>query len=100
MLPLKIIFVLLMIIYTIRSRGVFILLKPLRLSLTLNVLVNDENHLRGQSQSLINLRGQFDKCLASPPERATIAREIYYRVVHSRRRLLSKFQSNRTRSFV
>jgi len=26
--------------------------------------------------------------------------EMYYRVVHSRRRLLSKFQPNRTRSFV
>ena len=38
--------------------------------------------------------------LASPPEGAIIAREIDYRVVHSRRRLLSKFQSNRTRSFV
>ena len=38
--------------------------------------------------------------LASSPEIATIAREIYYRVVHSRRRLLSKFQSNRTRSFI
>ena len=37
---------------------------------------------------------------ASPPEDATIATEIYYRVVHSRRSLLSKFQSNQTRSFV
>ena len=46
------------------------------------------------------LRGRSDKYLVSPPEGATIAREIYYRVVHSRRRLLSKFQSNRTRSFV
>ena len=48
----------------------------------------------------LQIRRRFDKCLASPPEGATIAREIYYRVVHSRRRLLSKFQSNRTRSFV
>ena len=46
-------------------------------------------------------RGRFDKYLASPPEGATIARQIYYRVVHSRsRRLLSKFQSNWTLSFV
>ena len=46
------------------------------------------------------IRGRSDKYLVLPPEGATIAREIYYRVVHSRRRLLSKFQSNRTRSFV
>jgi len=44
------------------------------------------------------IRGQSDKYLASPTD-VTIAREIYYRVVHSRRRLLSKFQPNRTRSF-
>jgi len=30
------------------------------------------------------LRGQSDKYLASPPDGVTIAREIYYRVVHSR----------------
>jgi len=47
-----------------------------------------------------NIRGQSDKYLASPPDGVTIAREIYYRVVHSRRRLLSKFQPNRTRNFV
>ena len=47
-----------------------------------------------------HIRGQSDKYLASPPEGATIARETYYRVVHSRSRLLSKFQSNRTRSLV
>ena len=35
------------------------------------------------------IRGRPDKYLASPPEGATIAREIYYRVVHSRRRLLN-----------
>jgi len=46
------------------------------------------------------LRGQSDKYLDSPPDGVTIAREIYYRVVHSRRRLLSKFQPNRTCSFV
>ena len=46
------------------------------------------------------LRGQSDKYLASPPDGATIAREIYYRIVHCRRRLLSKFQPNRTRNFV
>ena len=46
------------------------------------------------------IRGRFDNSLASPSEGSTIAREIYYLVVHSRRRLLSKFQSNRTRSFV
>jgi len=46
------------------------------------------------------VRGQSDKNLGSPPDGATIAREIYFRVVRSRRRLLSKFQPNRTRSFV
>jgi len=46
------------------------------------------------------MRGQSDKYLASPLDGVTIAREIYYRVVHFRRRLLSKFQPNRTRSFV
>jgi len=34
------------------------------------------------------IRGQSDKYLASPPDGVTIAREIYYRVVHSRRRLV------------
>ena len=46
------------------------------------------------------VRGRSDNNLASSPAGATIAREIYYRVVHSRRRLLSKFQSNWTRSSV
>ena len=46
------------------------------------------------------IRGRFDKCLASPPEGATIAREICYRVVHSRRYFSSKFQLNRTRIFI
>ena len=46
------------------------------------------------------IRGWSDKYLAPPPDGATIAREIYYRVVHCRRRLLSKFQPNQTRSFV
>jgi len=46
------------------------------------------------------IRGQSDNYLASPPDGVTIAREIYYRVVFSRRRLLSKFQPNRTRCFV
>ena len=46
-----------------------------------------------------DVRGRSKKYLASPPEGATIARDIYYRVVHSRKRLLSKCQSNRTRSF-
>ena len=50
--------------------------------------------------NMCNIRGRSDKYLASPSEGATIAREIYYRVVHSRRRLLSTFQSNRTRSFI
>jgi len=45
------------------------------------------------------VRGQSDKYLASPPDGVTIAREIFYRIVHSRRRLLSKFQP-RSRSFV
>ena len=47
----------------------------------------------------MSIRERFDKYLASPPEDATIEREIYYRVVHSPRQLLSKFQSNPTRSF-
>ena len=47
-----------------------------------------------------DIRGRSDKYLTSPPEGAAIVREIYYRVVHSRRRLLSKFHSNRTCSFV
>ena len=46
------------------------------------------------------IRGWSDKYLTSPPEGATIAKEIYYRVVHSRKRLLSKCQSNRTCSFI
>ena len=50
--------------------------------------------------SIVHIRGWFDKYLASPLKGVTIAREIYYRVVHSRRRLLTKFQLNRTRSFV
>ena len=54
-----------------------------------NDTIHDCSHLRGRS----------DKYLASPPEGATIARQIYYRVVHFRR-LLSKFRSNWTRSFV
>ena len=44
--------------------------------------------------------GRSDKYLALPPGGATIAIETYYRVIHSRRRLLSKFQLNPTRSFV
>ena len=47
-----------------------------------------------------DIRGRSDKYLASLPESAIIAREICYRVVHSCRRLLSKFQSNRTCRFV
>ena len=48
-----------------------------------------------------HIRARSDKYLASPPEGATIAREIYYRIVYYRivyyrRGLLSKFQSNRT----
>jgi len=46
------------------------------------------------------IRGQSDKNLASQPVGVTIAREINFRVVKSRRLLLSKFQPNRTRSFV
>jgi len=45
------------------------------------------------------IRGQSDKYLASPPDGVTIAREIYFRVVHSRRRLLSKFQPNLRKNF-
>ena len=36
------------------------------------------------------MQRRSDKYVASPLESTTIAREIYYRVVHSRRRLLSK----------
>jgi len=54
---------------------------------------------RQRSTYLIN-RGQSHKYLASPPDGVTITKEIYYRVVHSCRRLLSKFQPNRTLSFV
>ena len=50
--------------------------------------------------SVDNIRGRFDKYLASPPEGSAVAKEIYYRVVHSRRQLLSTFLSNRTCSFV
>ena len=50
--------------------------------------------------NLSYIRGWFDKYLASPPDGASIAREIYYRIVHSHRWLWSKFQPNRTRSFV
>ena len=46
------------------------------------------------------VRGRSDKYLASPLDGATIAKETYCRVVHSRRRSLSKFQSDRTRNFV
>lgn len=35
------------------------------------------------------------KYITSRPDGATIITEIYYHVVHSRRRLLSKFQFNR-----
>ena len=59
-----------------------------------------EEHSVVLSHGRYDVRGRSDKYLSSPPEGAIIAREIYYRVVHSRRRLLSKFQSNRTRSFV
>ena len=38
-----------------------------------------------------NIRGRSDKYFASALECATIAREIYYCVVHSRRRLLQNF---------
>jgi len=37
---------------------------------------------------MAEIRGQSDKYLASPPNGVTVAREIYCRVVHSRRRLL------------
>jgi len=33
-----------------------------------------------------NIRGQSNKYLALPPDGVTIAREIYYRAVHSRSR--------------
>lgn len=45
------------------------------------------------------LQGRSDKYLDSPVDGATIARDIYYRVVHSRKRLLSKFQVNGNSSF-
>lgn len=47
------------------------------------------------------LRGQSDKYLSLPPVRASIEKEIHYRVVHS---LLDvdtlKFKQNRIRGFV
>lgn len=43
---------------------------------------------------------RFDKYFASPSDGATIAREIHQRAVHSRRRLLYKFQSCQTCSSV
>ena len=49
---------------------------------------------------MIHVRGRSDKYLTLPHEGATIASEIQYRVIHSRRLLLSKYQSNRARSFV
>lgn len=42
----------------------------------------------------------YNKCLVSPHDGATIAREVYFRVVLSHRLSLSKFQPNRARSFV
>ena len=61
-----------------------------------------EQHLRAGVVSDLphKLRGRSDKYLASEPEGGTISRKRYYRVVRFRRQLLSKFQSNRTRSFV
>ena len=53
-----------------------------------------------RGKDVAEIRGRSDKYLTSSSEGATVAREMYYRVVHSRRRLLSKFHSNRTRSFV
>ena len=49
---------------------------------------------QNRTNSIQIVRGRSDKYLASPLEGATIAREIYYRVAHSRRRVLSKFQLN------
>lgn len=46
------------------------------------------------SQQTACIRRRSDKHIASPPDRTTISREIYYYVLHSRRWLLSKFQSN------
>lgn len=46
------------------------------------------------SQQTACIRRRSDKHIASPPDRTTISREIYYWVLHSRRWLLSKFQSN------
>ena len=61
----------------------------------------DARFCRGCRFKNRHLRGRFDKYLTSSPEGATIGRMYYcYRIVHSRRRLLSNFQSNRTRSFV
>jgi len=40
--------------------------------------------------SFLRVRGQSDKYSASLPDGVTIAREIYYRVLHSRSRLLTK----------
>jgi len=62
--------------------------------------INPRSFVREFDLLPFGLQGQSDKYIASPPDGVTIAREMYYRVVHSRRRLLSKFQPNRIRSFV
>ncbi|GFR32390.1 hypothetical protein TNCT_598131 [Trichonephila clavata] len=49
-------------------------------------------------QEKIRLRGWSDKDLASLPDSATIAREMHYSVVPCCRRLLTKFQPDRTSS--
>ena len=61
---------------------------------------NSKISIHNRKNKMCCLRGRSDKYLTSLPKGVTIAREIYSRVVHSRRRLLLKFQSNRTRSFV
>ena len=60
--------------------------------------VKEKLHKTWRQIALV-LRERSDKYLASPPQGATTARDIYYRVVHSRRRLLSKFQSYQIHSF-
>lgn len=46
------------------------------------------------------MTGRSDKYLAITSDDTTIAKNIYYRVKHSRRHILSKFQLDRSCSFV
>lgn len=69
----------------------------------MKLLLNDNEGVQTSAQcgqKPHTVQGRSDKYLASPPEGATSTREICFRVVHSHKRLLSKTQPNRNRSFV